>query len=557
MISDDAKLRKSIRTHTTIFGSIETKRAKGEDEGKVFEMYYKDWSSPIKRMKNHWVLAIQRASKLKILNFKIALDEEKVHEFIAKWYIKNDSMKNTVKFMQESIADAYKRLVAPSIEREIWSEMLETAGYDAIKLFATNLKQLIMTPPIKGKKVLGFDPAFRTGCKLAAVNEFGDLEHICVIYPHQPVNKVKESKEKLAQVILDYKIDVIAIGNGTASRESEEFVAKLIEETGLNVQYVIVNESGASVYSASKAAQKEFPKLQVEERSAVSIARRLQEPLSELIKIDPKSIGVGQYQHDVNQKQLNEELNFVVESAVNSVGVNVNTASEKLLSYVAGINATAAKKIMEYRKAKKGIKNREELKKISSITDNVFEQASGFLRILDGDNPLDKTSIHPESYVAAKIIMDDLAITANDMGSEKVIKIIDGLTDKHKNELMAKASIDQYTLDEIINSFKKPLQDPRDEIEQVKFKSTILKITDLNIGTELSGVVRNIVDFGAFIDIGLKNDALAHISKLKKGFVKHPSDVVSIGDQVTCWVEKIDKEKNKVNVTLLDPTGEK
>lgn len=545
-ISDNASFRRWIRTETIKNGNVVSKVKKNApDPEKTYEMYY-DFKEPVKQIKGHRVLALSRAEKEKVVSFKIEVDTKPIFKYLEE---KNIITTNPTyaRYLSKAIEDAYDRLISPSIEREIWSELEEKASDGAINLFSKNLAQLLMTQPVKGKTVLGFDPAFRTGCKLAVIDQQGKMLDIKVIYPHQPVNKVQEAKQILTALIKKYNINVIAIGNGTASRESEEFVANVLKELNDNVAYTIVNEAGASVYSASKEAQKEFPDLQVEERSAISIARRLQEPLAELIKIDPKSIGVGQYQHDVDQKKLGQELDFVVSSVVNNVGVNINTASTELLEHVSGITKTIASNIIEARGELGKFNSRVELKKVKGLGPKAFEQAAGFLRILDGKNPLDKTPIHPESYDKAKLLMEKLGISVDKLGTSEVIEKVDSINPSIATEL----GIDKYTFEDLVKSFKKPLQDPRDDVDAPIFKNDVVKLEDLKPGMELDGIVRNITDFGAFIDIGLKNDGMAHISKLKKGFVKHPMDVVSVGQKVTCYVVEVFKDKGKVSLSLI------
>ena len=453
---------------------------------------------------------------------------------------------DTTKLLELAIKDALKRLILPSVEREIRSELTENAEVSAISNFSKNLYNLLMQPPIKSKTVLGFDPAFRTGCKLAVISGTGEMEHIDVIYPHEPKNEIEKSKAKILDLISKYNVDIIAIGNGTASRESEAFVAKVIKEATRPVSYIIVNEAGASVYSASKLAQTEFPTLHVEERSAVSIARRLIDPLSELVKIEPKSIGVGMYQHDVSEKKLDEELTFVVSTAVNSVGVNVNTASRELLNYISGMNKKMIDKLMEYKKSCGKILERKELSKVFSA--KVYEQAIGFLRIPDGSNILDKTAIHPESYNIALQILNLFSLSLSDIGGEKIGKV---LASVDCEDLANKLNSDPYTVEDIIKCFISPLRDPRDSIKAPILKSDILTLEDLSIGMELEGVVRNVIDFGAFIDIGLKNDGLVHISQISEDYIKHPNEVLNVGDIVKCYVLDINTEKKKVALTLI------
>ncbi|MDD4643744.1 MAG: helix-hairpin-helix domain-containing protein, partial [Bacilli bacterium] len=451
-------------------------------------------------------------------------------------------------YVKEAIADSYKRLIAPSIEREIRSELTLEASDVAIDVFAKNLEKLLLQPPMKEKNVLGFDPAYRTGCKLAVVDHTGKMINVSVVYPHEPRNEYDKSKNYVLDLIREYNIDIIAIGNGTASRESETFIADVIKSSERKVEFIIVSEAGASVYSASPLAIEEFPDLHVEERSAINIARRLQDPLSELVKIDSKSIGVGQYQHDLPQNKLNESLDFVVTKAVNQVGVNINTASTSLLKYVSGLSKKVINNIVEYRNANGKIVSREELRENKIMTPKVYEQAIGFIRVIEGDNVLDKTSIHPESYAIAKKLLDELELSVDDIGTEELIEKMESID---INSYAMKLGTDIYTLEDIVKSFQQPNRDPRDDFDKPLLRSDILKIEDLSKGMKLQGTVRNVVDFGAFIDIGLKNDGLAHISKLTDKYIKHPLEVVSVGDIVDCYVDDIFVDKKKVSLSLL------
>lgn len=544
-ISDNANFRKYIRANTFKFGILKTsKKKKAEDENQVYEMYY-DYSEPVKNVKQHRVLAINRGEKEGVLSVSIDTNNEYLENYL-KGKLIHKNNEDTTKLLELAIKDALKRLILPSVEREIRSELTENAEVSAISNFSKNLYNLLMQPPIKSKTVLGFDPAFRTGCKLAVISGTGEMEHIDVIYPHEPKNEIEKSKAKILDLISKYDVDIIAIGNGTASRESEAFVAKVIKEATRPVSYIIVNEAGASVYSASKLAQVEFPTLHVEERSAVSIARRLIDPLSELVKIEPKSIGVGMYQHDVSEKKLDEELTFVVSTAVNSVGVNVNTASRELLNYISGMNKKMIDKLMEYKKSCGKILERKELSKVFSA--KVYEQAIGFLRIPDGNNILDKTAIHPESYNIALQILNLFSLSLSDIGSEQIGKV---LASVDCEDLANKLNSDPYTVEDIIKCFISPLRDPRDSIKAPILKSDILTLEDLSIGMELEGVVRNVIDFGAFIDIGLKNDGLVHISQISEDYIKHPNEVLNVGDIVKCYVLDINTEKKKVALTLI------
>ena len=542
-ISDNAYYRKSIRNYTYKNGIIVTKLKKDAvDENKVYEMYY-DYQEKVREIKPHRILAINRAEKEKVITVRIDVNKEDIINNLKSKIIKNDKSQVT-DIVIDAINDAYKRLIEPSIEREIRSDLTEKADEVAIDNFGKNLEKLLLQPPMKDKMVLGLDPAYRTGCKLAVLSPVGQSLEIAVIYPHEPVKKYDEAKKIVLDLIKKYNIDIIAIGNGTASRESEAFIADVIKECDRKVEYIIVSEAGASVYSASKIAIEEFPDLTVEKRSAISIGRRLQDPLAELVKIEPESIGVGLYQHDVSNKKLTESLDFVVSSAVNKVGVNVNTASPSLFKYVSGITKKNIEKILDYRN-KNRIKNRNELKKL--LSDKTYEQAIGFLRVVDGTNPLDATSIHPESYDITLKLLNMLHLDVKDLGSEKINNLnID------VEEYSKKLNTDIYTLQDIIDSLKKPNRDPRDEMPKPILKSDILHIEDLKIGMKLQGTVRNVVDFGVFIDIGLKNDGLAHISKLTDKYIKHPMEVVNVGDIVDCYVDSINLEKNKVSLSLLE-----
>ncbi|MCI6108374.1 MAG: RNA-binding transcriptional accessory protein [Tenericutes bacterium] len=549
-ISDNASYRKWIRSYFYKNGIIISKLKKNaEDEGKVYEMYY-DYNEPVKGIKPHRILALNRGEKEKVLNVSIDVDKDGVLAYLEKKLIKNDKS-FVVDSIKEAIDDSYKRLIAPSIEREIRTELSEKGEEAAIDNFGKNLEALLLTPPMKEQVVLAFDPGFVNGCKLAIVDKNGKYLDSTVIKPFLNSNsedRIRLSKEVVVQLIKRYHVDIIAIGNGTASRESEKFCADMIKEYNLDCKYVIVSEAGASIYSASPIAAEEFPDLAIEKRSAVSIGRRLQDPLAELVKIPPEGIGVGLYQHDVSQKKLSSSLDFVVEKCVNSVGVNVNTASSSLLSYVSGLTKKACQKIIDYREKVGKILSREEIHDKKLLTDKAYEQAIGFLRIPDGENPLDKTAIHPESYNVAISLLQDLGFTINDIGSSY---LIDRLNQIDVNCYQEKLKTDQYTLEDVILSLKKPNLDPRDEMPQPLLRSDILDIKDLTIGMKLQGTVRNVVDFGVFIDIGLHNDGLAHISKLTDKYIKHPSEVVSVGDIVDCYVDDISLEKGKVSLSLL------
>ncbi len=549
-VSDNASYRKWIRGYFYKNGVITSKLKKNAvDENKTYEMYY-DYSEVVKWIKPHRVLALNRGEKEKVLSISIDVDKEGILTFLEKKVIKNDKS-FVVETVKSAIEDSYKRLISPAIEREIRAELSEKGEEAAIDNFGKNLEALLLTPPMKEQVVLAFDPGFVNGCKLAVVDKNGKYLDSTVIKPFLNGNtedRVRLSKEVVVQLIKRYHVDIIAIGNGTASRESEKFCADMIREYNLNCKYVIVSEAGASIYSASPQAIEEFPDLAVEKRSAVSIGRRLQDPLAELVKIPPEGIGVGLYQHDVSQKKLSESLDFVVEKCVNSVGVNINTASSSLLSYVSGLTKKACQKIIDYRETVGKILSRDEIRKKKILTDKAYEQAIGFLRVVDGDNALDKTAIHPESYNIALAVLEDLGLTVSDIGSPELSLKLDKLD---KDKYLEQLNTDIYTLDDVILSLKKPNLDPRDEMPQPLLKSDILDIKDLTIGMKLQGTVRNVVDFGAFIDIGLHNDGLAHISKLTDKYIKHPSEVVSVGDIVDCYVDDISLEKGKVSLSLL------
>ncbi|NLK12108.1 MAG: RNA-binding transcriptional accessory protein [Candidatus Phytoplasma sp.] len=553
MISDNAEYRKHLRNYLFNQGNVVTKVRKNiEDEKKVYEMYY-DYQEPIKTIKPHRILAINRAEKEKIITVKLDVEMSQMNQYLEKQIIIKPSL--VTEILKNAIDDALKRLIFPSLEREIRSELTEVADDQAIEVFSENLQKLLLQPPLKGKMILGIDPAFRTGCKYSVVDQTGSVLNKGVIYPHEKAKGQKvdqkdliDSEKTIVSTVNKYKIELIAIGNGTASRETEKFIADLIKKFNLPVKYVIVNEAGASVYSASELAREEFPDFSVEERSAASIARRLQDPLSELVKIDPKSIGVGQYQHDVSPKKLNESLNFVVTQAVNQVGVNVNTASKALLMYVSGLNKTAAENIVNYRNEIGQYQDRKQLLKVPRLGAKTYEQAIGFLRIPEGKEELDATAIHPESYKIAREIMKIYQIDGSMFGKEEVKQIIKNID---REELGKTLNVDKYTLDDILDAFMAPLRDPRDQFSQPILKSDILQLEDLSIGMELEGTVRNVTDFGAFIDIGLKNDGLLHISKISKSYIKHPKDVLSVGDIVKVYVLDVDLNKGKVALTMI------
>ena len=547
-ISDNPQYRSKILKDVFNQGLIvSSKKKKAEDEKQTFSMYY-DYNEPIKRIANHRVLAMNRGEKEKVLSIKIDFDTTRIQREIANVEIKTQN--EATPFIKEAIQDSLKRLILPSIEREIRGDLTQNAESHAIDVFSENLRNLLLQPPMKGKQILGVDPAFRTGCKLAVVNPFGTFIAKGVIYPHPPISKVEAAEKELVKMISDYNIELLAIGNGTASRETEQFVAQVIKKYQLQAQFIIVNEAGASVYSASEIARQEFPDFQVEERSAVSIGRRVQDPLSELVKIDPKSIGVGQYQHDVNQKDLSSALTFVVETAVNQVGVDVNTASKSLLQYVSGLTSTIAQNIIDYKEENGPIKHHKEISRIKRLGAKTFEQSIGFLRIVDGEEPLDNTAIHPESYDVAYRMLHQLDLTAQDIGS---VKLKNTLSNVNISTLVSQLNIGEPTLKDIIQSLIAPNRDPRDEFETPILKSDVLSIEDLSKGMKLNGTVRNVVDFGAFVDIGVKQDGLVHISKLSKKFVKNPMDMISVGDIVEVWILDIDENKGKVSLTMVAP----
>lgn len=546
-ISDNAYYRKWIRNNIYNNSKIVTKLKKNAvDEKKVYEMYY-DYSEDVKYIKPHRVLAINRGEKEDILSVSIDYNKEYIYNYLEKKIIKDDTSE-CAEIVKDAIVDSYKRLIGPSVEREIRSELTEKSEEGAITVFAKNLENYLLTPPMKDKMILGLDPAYRTGCKLAVIDYTGQMLDIKVIYPHEPKNDFDGSKKIVLELIDKYNIDVIAIGNGTASRESETFISKVIKDSKRKVSYIIVNEAGASVYSASKLAIEEFPNLHVEERSAISIARRLQDPLSELVKIDSKSIGVGQYQHDVKEKRLNEALDFVVSKSVNNVGVNINTASAYILKYISGLTKKSIEKIIDFRNKHGKFISRNELLDNKILSSKAYEQSIGFMRVLDGNNPLDKTSIHPESYDKALKLLSKLGLTINDLGKDELIEKLDNID---IDDISSELDIDIYTLEDIITSLKKPNRDPRDDFDKPILKSDVLHIEDLKKGMELEGTVRNVVDFGAFIDIGIKNDGLVHISKITDKYIKHPSEVLSVGDIVTCYVDDIYLDKGKVSLTMI------
>ncbi|WP_393960320.1 Tex family protein [Priestia megaterium] len=548
-ISDEASYRQWIRTTTVKDGIIVTSVKDPEkDEKNIYEMYY-EYTEAVKRIVPHRILAMNRGEKDGILKVSIDAPTDRILSYLHKQVIKKRDS-SAEGYIISAIEDAYKRLIEPSIEREIRKELSEKAEERAIHIFSENLRKLLLQPPLKGKVVLGVDPAFRTGCKLAVVDETGKVLKIDVIYPHPPVRKAAEAQSKLKKMFAEYPIEVVAIGNGTASRETEQFVADVLKEIENPVYYLIVNEAGASVYSASDVAREEFPDFQVEERSAVSIARRLQDPLAELVKIDPKSVGVGQYQHDVSQKQLNDSLTFIVETVVNQVGVNANTASASLLQYVAGLNKTVAQNIVKYRDENGKFSNRKQLKKIPRLGAKTYEQCIGFLRIIEGEEPLDRTGIHPETYGDVNKLLKKAEVKETELGTEKVKEALKHIS---LSEISEELSIGELTLKDIIEALVRPERDPRDELPKPLLRQDILRLEDLAKGIQLEGTVRNVVDFGAFIDIGVKQDGLVHISKLTNQYVKHPLDVVSVGDLVHVWVEDVDMKKGRVALTMIPP----
>lgn len=547
-ISDDAKYRKEIKRLCYREGLIVTK-ASNEEEKTNYEMYY-DFNEAIKFIPSHRILAINRGEKEDAIKVKIEKPEEKILNYIERDILKKEETQFTG-MLKETVLDAFKRLIEPSIEREIRSDLTEKAEEKAIKVFGQNSKQLLLGAPIKGKTVMGFDPAYRTGCKIAVIDETGKVLDYTTVYPTEPQNDVVGAKKELLKLIDKDKIDMIAIGNGTASRESEMFVADMLKDTSRDVSYVIVSEAGASVYSASKLATEEYPDINVSIRGAISIARRLQDPLAELVKIDPKAIGVGQYQHDVNQKRLAESLAGVVEDSVNKVGVDVNTATPSLLSYVSGINSTIAKNIVKYRDENGKLKNRKQLLKVPKLGKVAFEQCAGFLRIMDGDNPLEITAVHPESYEATEKLLKSIGFDKEDLrNKEKITDLRQKLKTIDVSKTATELGIGEMTLTDIIAELAKPGRDPRDEMPKPILRQDVLKLEDLKEGMILTGTVRNVIDFGAFVDIGVKYDGLVHISEMSEKFIKNPSDIVSVGDIVKVRVIKIDMERKKVALSM-------
>lgn len=550
-ISDNAHYRKLLREYTIQKAMLVTSlKDEEKDEKHVYEMYY-EYQELVKTIVPHRILAVNRAEKEGVLKVSLEVDETIPLEKIMKKEILNVNSPSAP-YVKAAIEDSYKRFIAPAIEREIRSELTEKAQTQAIEIFGENLQNLLLQAPMKGHVILGLDPAYRTGCKLAIIDETGKVLDKAVIYPHQGASDFKRAQAgtTFKKLLEDYQVTLVAIGNGTASRESEAFVSEQIKGLNRKIYYTIVSEAGASVYSASEIARKEFPDYQVEERSAVSIARRLQDPLAELVKIDPKAVGVGQYQHDVSQKQLDARLDIVVETAVNKVGVNVNTASAALLEHIAGLTKTTAANVVAFRDENGKFTNRSQLKKVPRLGPKAFEQAVGFLRIVDGKNPLDGTDIHPESYEFAEKILDKIQAKKVEIGTEKVEQALSALD---KQALSRELGIGIETLELIFSGLTKPGRDPREEVDPPILRSDVLSMEDIQIGMELQGTIRNVVDFGAFVDIGVKQDGLVHISRMKKGFVKHPSDVVAVGDIVTVWVTEIDMKKGRVSLSMLPP----
>ncbi|HCK2382584.1 TPA: RNA-binding transcriptional accessory protein [Enterococcus faecium] len=553
-VSDNAKFRTWIRSYTYNKGMyVSNVKDEQADEKGVYEMYY-DFAEPVHKMVSHRILATNRGEKEDILKVFFQVDEAAILAYLDRQIVKNPASPSS-SFVREAYQDSYKRFIQPAIERELRNELTEKADEQAIVIFGENLRNLLLQPPLKGKVVLGFDPAYRTGCKLAVVDATGKVLAIEVIYPHKPAAQAKREAAGPAfiQLINKYQVDMVAIGNGTASRESELFVAEQLKSADHKTYYAIVNEAGASVYSASEIARKEFPHLQVEERSAVSIARRLQDPLAELVKIDPKAVGVGQYQHDVSQKRLAEQLDFVVETAVNQVGVDVNTASPQLLQHISGLNKTTAQNIVIYREENGEFTARTQLKKVPRLGPKAYEQAIGFLRVPGGKNILDNTGIHPESYSIAKEILTSVQLSEKELGTEEAVE---KLTRLSVEKLAESLSVGEETLADILAGLTQPGRDMRDEMPAPLLRTDVLSMEDLKPGMELTGTVRNVIDFGAFVDIGVKQDGLVHISKLSKKFVKHPTDVVSVGDIVTVWIEQVDTKKGRISLTMLSPYEE-
>ncbi|MGX6961567.1 Tex family protein [Vagococcus xieshaowenii] len=552
IISDDASYREWLRDFTMKKGIlVSSGKDASKDEKQIFEMYY-DFQEPVKTIVSHRVLAMNRGEKEGILKVELTLPEEEVMRYFERHLIGQHTQSTAVAYIRAAYQDSYKRFIKPAIEREIRSELTEKADEQAINIFGENLRHLLLQSPLKDKVVMGFDPAYRTGCKLAIVDGTGKVLAINVIYPHNPAPAAKKAAAgpTFRELIETYQVEMVAIGNGTASRESELFVAEQLRQIERSVYYVIVNEAGASVYSASAVAREEFPDLQVEERSAVSIARRLQDPLAELVKIDPKAVGVGQYQHDVSQKRLAEQLDFVVETAVNQVGVNANTASSELLQHVAGLNKTTAQNFVKYRDENGVFTDRKQLKKVPRLGPKAYEQAVGFIRIVGGKTILDNTGIHPESYEATERLLKELGIQLTELGTEESKQ---KLANMSLPSMAQHLSIGEETLQDIVEALKQPGRDMREAMPAPLLRKDVLTMEDLKVGMELEGTIRNVVDFGAFVDIGVKQDGLVHISKLSHKFVKHPTDVVAVGDIVTVWIEEVDLAKHRVALSMLGP----
>ncbi len=548
IVSDDIRYRKFVSDMIFKSGVLVTKeKKKHSDEKKVYEMYY-DYNERINRIVSHRILAINRAENEKVINVSIDINKQYFMEYIYNGVTKKRQT-SVASYIQEAIEDGFSRLLMPSVERQVRLELTQKAHLQALKVFSVNLEKLLLQAPIKNKVVLGLDPAYRTGCKLAVVDETGKVLHIDKVFITIPRNNYDKEKALLVSLIKKYNVQIIAIGNGTASRESEAFISALIKEKQLTVDYAIISEAGASVYSASKVAIEEFPDYQVEERSAVSIARRLQDPLAELVKIEPKAISVGQYQHDIAKKQLEEQLDFVVEKTVNNVGVDINSASASLLQYVAGLSTTVAKNIVNHRNEFGTFKDRKEIKKVKKLGDKTYQQAIGFLRIDKPINPFDATAIHPDNYHQAKMLLEYLGCTQEMLGSHDIVEKIEQC---NRQEVQTKLEIDQYTLDDILDCFTKPNRSPRDNYAMPILKKDILQLEDLHPGMQLEGTVRNVVDFGAFVDIGLKNDGLVHISKMSKSRIKHPLEKVNIGDIVTVYVYEVDVKKNRLSLSFFE-----
>ncbi|MGO1932118.1 MAG: Tex family protein [Ruoffia tabacinasalis] len=549
-VSDNAQFREFIRKYTRYNAKIATTlKDEDKDENKVYQQYY-EFSESLTALMSHRTLAINRAEKEGVITVKIQVDTEPVIKYMSNRFIPKELNEDKKELVQLAVEDAYKRFIGPAIEREMRSEATEEASQQAIKVFGENLRNLLLQPPLKGRVVMGFDPAYRTGCKLAIINETGRVLDKGVIYPHKPAAgpKRQAAKGELLEFIRKHDVDIIAIGNGTASRESEQFVSNLIKEHNLDTQFIVINEAGASVYSASAIARKEFPDFQVEERSAVSIARRLQDPIAELIKIDPKSMGVGQYQHDVSQKDLTQQLDFVVNITVNQVGVDLNTASIQLLEHVSGLTAATAKNVIALRDEIGHFSSREQIKDVKRLGPKTYEQAVGFMRILGGENPLDQTSIHPESYKVALDILNQANVNVNDIGSEEAIETLKSLK---ASDLATQYDLGEESISDILDGLMHPTADVRDGQDAPVLRADVLSMEDLDEGMQLQGVVRNVVDFGAFVDIGVKQDGLVHISKLSKKFIKHPSDAVSVGDIIEVEVISLDRQKSRIGLKRI------